>query len=184
MLRRLRGLIGTALTWGVVGVACSVVLFLSNYKAWPIDAVHWQRSLTILAGFLAGGALWGGASGVAFGLVLLSAVRRRGYQYLSSSRITAWGAIAGAAFPLLLYTPILLQGAQNVLPLYALVTGVSAIAGAVCARVSYALAQRAPVEASESIAAVSAPHELLTAMPLVIREPESLAGVDGRTGDE
>ena len=45
MRRRIRGLLGTALIWGAVGVAIGAVLFLSNYKAWPIDPVHWNTDL-------------------------------------------------------------------------------------------------------------------------------------------
>ena len=56
-----------------------------------------------------------------------------------------WGAMGGAAFPLLLYTPVVIsRGAYGLIPFYGMLTGISALFGALCGRVIFSLAQRAP----------------------------------------
>ena len=143
--RRVRGLLGSAITWGVVGALIGAVMFVAAYQPWTFRTPDWGRIVSRFGGFVAAGALWGSVCGLAFGLVLWIAGRNLRFQQMSSRHLTLWGAVGGAAFPLLLYTPIVLvRGAFGAIPLYASLTGVSAILGAVCGRAIYSLAKRAP----------------------------------------
>jgi hypothetical protein len=162
--RRARGLVGAAVTWGIVGALIGGAMFLARYQPWERDVSRWGRLLTNLAAFMGAGALWGSVCGLAFGLVLLRAGRNRHLHQLSSARLTLMGAVAGAAFPMLLYTPIvLMRGSFGAVPFYAMLTGISAVFGAVCARAIFALARRAPD--------AGAPQAILGAAPFVT-DPE------------
>lgn len=164
--RRIRGLLGTALTWGVVGAMIAGVGFLVYFRPWPLSATQWSHTITRFLAFVGIGALWGTVSGVAFGLAIWRGEGRRHFQQLSARRITLWGAIAGAAFPVLLYTPIVIaRGSLGVIPFYSMLAGVSALAGAVCARAVLALAKRAPELQASSPTLMASPSVLETEDP-------------------
>jgi hypothetical protein len=110
-------------------------------------------------------ALWGSASGLAFGMTVWRAERRRHFGQLSTRRIMLWGAVAGAAFPVLLYTPLVLRGALNAIPFFSMLVGLSAVAGVACARATLAIAKRAP-DRAEDLAAVTASPLALDPIPL------------------
>ena len=150
MLRRIRGLVGTALTWGAIGAVVGVGAFVVVSRPWPISAIRWERFLTQFARWEGASALWGIACGLAFSLVFLALERSRGLQQLSLNRVTAWGALAGAVFPALLSVRPLLGGAS--IAYFGGIVLASALAGAIWARLSVALARRAPVSETASIA--------------------------------
>lgn len=157
---RVRGLLGSALTWGVVGAGVGTALFLVRFQPWQ-SSMDWSRLLTRLAAFAGVGALWGSVCGLAFGVVIWSLGRRKGASTLSAAKLTLWGAIGGAAFPLLLYTPVVLsRGVYGLIPFYGMLTGVSALLGALCGRAIFSLAQRAPAQPAPPARLGASPLEL------------------------
>lgn len=96
--RRVRGLLGSAATWGTVGALIGAALYVARFRPWPLSAIHWDRALSLLGAFMGGGALWGSVCGLAFGAI----------------------------------------------PFFSMLAGMSAVAGAACARTIFALARRAP----------------------------------------
>jgi hypothetical protein len=151
--QRIRGLLGTTVTWSAVGACFGAVGFLVRFRPWPLTVVRWERLLVNLAAFMGVGALWGAVCGLAFGLAVWHLGRRWSLQSVSATRVTVWGAIAGAAFPVLLYTPVVVfRGAYGLIPFYGMLAGLSALVGAGCARAVFAVARRAP-------AAPAAPSE-------------------------
>ena len=143
MYRRLRGLIGTTLTWGVLGaiVGFPVYLSLALMGPWHVSAIRWERELTKLAAWEGMSFLWGLACGLAFALALL-AVERRQRQQLAPTRVAAWGALAGGLFPLAVTAHALLSSGD---PLYfGGIVAASSLTGAIWARTSVALARQAP----------------------------------------
>ncbi|MES2306504.1 MAG: hypothetical protein V4558_13430 [Gemmatimonadota bacterium] len=144
ILRRIRGLIGTAITWAIVGGLLGASFYLIRYQPWQAGTV-WGRALRLLGAFLGAGALWGAACGLAFGLAIWGLGRHSQLHQLSVRRVTWWGALGGVSFPLLLYTPlVLVSGAVQAVPLFAVLTVMSAALGAVSARALFAVARRAP----------------------------------------
>ncbi|MCA9764297.1 MAG: hypothetical protein KC544_14350 [Gemmatimonadetes bacterium] len=156
--QRIRGLIGTTLTWGVVGALIGALVFVVRSPPWTwggSDLAHIARFLGMFSG---AGALWGGACGLAFGLVVLALGRRQRFDQLSSRRFVLWGAVGGAAFPLVIYAPIiLLRGAVEMIPLYGGLTIISAVLGAGFARLVLSAARRAPELPGDS-AATGSPY--------------------------
>jgi len=128
-----------------VGALVGAAMVLTRLRWWPGRAVEWGRLFRVFGEFMGGGALWGSACGLAFGLVVWRLGRRSSLRDWSARRVTAWGAVAGAAFPIVLYTPLVLaRGAFSAIPLFTAIAGLSALAGAGCARALVAVARRAP----------------------------------------
>lgn len=96
-LRKLRGALGIAATWGVswaaIGAALSIIVGVVDPPS--IDAG--EGPLRIGAIFAAVGAI----SGFAFRPVMSFAERRRSVSELSIGRAALWGALGAAALPLL-----------------------------------------------------------------------------------
>ena len=146
--RFLRGLLGAALTWGVVGAAVGAAMFFGRYQPWTLPLESWGRGFRLLGMFMGTGAAWGAACGLAFGLVVRAAAKHARFEELSAWRFVAWGALAGAAFPGLLYGAFVLRtGLYGAIPLYSTLTGISALLGAGLGRVILAVARRAPQDA-------------------------------------
>jgi hypothetical protein len=140
LVRRVRGLVGTALIWGVMGAIAGVGVFIAVFRPWPLRAETLPRALTLFARWELGSTIWGIATGLTFGLVVLALERTRGWRDLSKARITAWGALAGALFPTLLSIRPIQSGSS--VTYFGLIIGGSALAGALWARTSFALARR------------------------------------------
>jgi hypothetical protein len=143
--QRIRGLLGTTITWGVVGAIAGAAMFVARYQPWRVAPQFWARELQLLGMFLGGSALWGSACGFAFGAVIWATARHRSFAQLSSRQFLSLGAVAGAAFPFLLYTPIVLsRGEFGLIPLFGTLTVISALLGAGVGRVVFSIAKRAP----------------------------------------
>lgn len=110
VLRRLRGLAGTAAVWaaawGAVGVIPSVTIqafWFGRHGGAPL-------SLAVILPMIGWGfavwAVWGALSGLVFGIVVAIRERHRTPDGLSARRIAGWGAIAGLTIPalILVYT--------------------------------------------------------------------------------
>jgi hypothetical protein len=135
LLRRIRGIVGTALTWatawGVVGAVWGGILSLVG--DFPPEA---SEAGMILVGVLFLG-VYGFLAGVAFSLVVLAAEKRRTVQQLTLRRVAAWGGLGATlmfAVPVALSTPsVLVKGITLV---------ATALLGAGSAAASLAVARR------------------------------------------
>jgi hypothetical protein len=95
LLRRLRGLAGIGLTWGVLWVMFGVALVLALRAFDPAQAGEGALTVGRVLGFA------GFVSGISFGTLLTVAERRRNLRNLSAWRAGLWGAIGAAVIPLL-----------------------------------------------------------------------------------
>lgn len=124
-LRRIRGAIGMGITWGVVWSAAGLVprwLFGFNPDA-PFPVIFG------VLGFI---------GGVTFSVLLTLFERRRGLEQMTLPRFAAWGAVSGVLLSAI-FTRIASLGAADVL----VIAPTFAVACAVCASASLALAKRA-----------------------------------------
>lgn len=95
VLRRLRGLVGIGVTWGVLWALFGVALVMGLRAFAPASAGEGALVVGRVLGFA------GFVSGVAFGTLLTVAERRRNLQSLALWRAGLWGAIGAAVIPLL-----------------------------------------------------------------------------------
>jgi FtsH-binding integral membrane protein len=124
-LRRIRGAIGIGLTWGAAWAAVGSVprwLFGFNTDA-PFPLIFG------VLGFIAG---------VIFSGVLMLTEGRRGFDEMKFSRFAAWGAVAG-----FLLSAIFTRAASLAWADALAIAPTFAVAGAICASGSLALARRA-----------------------------------------
>jgi len=135
-LRKLRGIIGTGLTWAL-GWG---VLFGGLWVALgsPLGAVLEA---------VAGGAFLGAFAGGSFAVILSIAERRRTLEELSLRRVALWGGIGGMALILVLSPLALIRLLDAGLPISAMLQfviplGISGVLGAGFATGSVALAKR------------------------------------------
>lgn len=98
MLRKLRGAVGTAVTWAIGWATSAFVVLSGPVLIWGNPDLFWQtiRPVTLLAGV---SGLFGGA---VFSTVLGTVHRNRRLGELSPLRMAAWGAGAGLLAPLAL----------------------------------------------------------------------------------
>jgi hypothetical protein len=135
LLRRIRGIVGTALTWatgwGVGGAVWMGIVF--PVVGFPPEAF---AACMILGGvFLLG--VYGFLAGAAFSLVVLAAEKRRTLHQLTLRRVAAWGALGTIlmfAVPVALSTPSVLAKGITLL--------VIAVLGAGSAAASLSIARR------------------------------------------
>jgi|GEM_PF-2449104 len=182
--RRIRGLVGSAFTWGAVGAFLGAAIYMgllaARLRVWPISASHWARLLTMFGVFSGTGAVWGAVCGLAFGGAVWRLGRRWSFEQLSTRMVVRWGAVAGAAFPVLIYTPaVLIRGAYRAIPLFSTIALLSAVVGAGCANTLVWMARRVPeLPGQRETLAESLPDEdTTTAFERVerehVREPSS-----------
>jgi hypothetical protein len=99
-LRKCRGILGVAITWGAVwGAVFATLAFIIG--AIDPDAINAGETRLRIS---AVGALFGAVSGVVFGVLLAVAEGRKTLRDLSLVRVALWGAVATAVYPLL--TPV------------------------------------------------------------------------------
>jgi len=135
-LRKLRGIIGTGLTWAAGWGALFGVAWLA--RGFPLG-------MAVEA--VLGGAFLGAFAGGSFAVILSLAERRRTLQELSVPRVAIWGGIGGVAL-LLVMSPLALSRLLHAgVPLAAMISlltpmAISGILGAGFAAGSVALAKR------------------------------------------
>jgi len=124
-LRRIRGAIGTGLTWGAAwSVAGFVMAAITRFQA--------DAPFPIIFGVL------GFAAGVVFSALLALTAGRRRFDEMSLPRFAGWGAIGG-----LLLSGVFAKAASLELGDVILIAPTFALASALCAAGSLALARRA-----------------------------------------
>ena len=122
VLRRLRGIFGLGivwgLAWGLLGLALGTVMSLPGVLHLP----PLSQLVSRLAGTTVGWGIWGVASGVSFGAALMLAEGRRSLSELSTTRVGLWGAIGGLSMPILFTVAGLVSrpGALRIIPGFAL----------------------------------------------------------------
>lgn len=130
-LRRIRGAVGTALTWAagwsVGGAIFGLITVASGLD--PISALFWVPASFAVLGFI-GGAIFSTVLGIAEG--------RRRFDQMSLPRFAAWGTLGG-----LLVSVLLIASGAVVGPVQVIGLGVVTLLGAGSASGSLALARRA-----------------------------------------
>jgi len=124
-MRRIRGAIGMGFTWAIAwAVAGSVPRWLFGFNA--------DAPFPLIFGVL------GFIAGVIFSGLLMLTEGRRGFDEMRLSRFAAWGAVGGFLLSAI-FTRVASLGAADVLA----IAPTFAVAGAICASGSLALARRA-----------------------------------------
>jgi hypothetical protein len=141
--RRIRGLVGTALTWGGIGALIGLPAFIVVMRPWPLSDIRWQRFFDLLARWETVAFVWGAAGGLVFAIAFLALERSRRLSQLSLARVAVWGALAGGALPAILVGPGL-TGSNPAY--YGAIIGAGALCGAIWARMSLAIARRGSKE--------------------------------------
>ena len=102
LLRRLRGIAGTMLTWSVGGALAGAVVAGGISLAVLVPHGVAGESGRLMLGLGVAGAIAGAVSGLGFALLLLASARRRPFGELRLSRMGGLGAVAGAGMGLLI----------------------------------------------------------------------------------
>lgn len=102
LLRKLRGLIGVGLTWGILWAAIIAVIGMVIVVVDP-DSIDPGEG-PLIAGAIVG--FQGFVAGVGFGILLSFAEVRKTILDLSLIRVAIWGMLASAALPFLTGMPI------------------------------------------------------------------------------
>ena len=142
--RRVRGILGVSVTWGVVwgvlGSALSAALlwWTSRHDA----ALEMPGVVASLPTMFVFWSTLGAFSGAVFATLLLGFERRRSVDTLAGRRVAVWGALGGATLPLVV---IALGGLDGRLSSdWLLAPLISGTLGAVCATASLRLARQTP----------------------------------------
>jgi len=96
-LRRLRGLLGTGLTWGVGWAVVGAVIWTVTRVLDP-GSIDQGEGILPISGILG---TVGFVSGIAFGVLLSLSESRKRILELSLARAAVWGIAGAAVFPLL-----------------------------------------------------------------------------------
>lgn len=148
LARRIRGLVGTALTWGVIGALIGIPAFIVVMRPWPLSAVRWERFIRLFSMWEVAAFAWGAAGGLAFALAFIALERSRRLSQLSLTRVAVWGALAGAVLPAILVGRQLVGSNPAY---YGAIIAAGALGGAIWARIALAIARRAPAEAEADL---------------------------------
>lgn len=152
ILRKLRGLAGVGITWGVawatIGAGVGYLLGLASPEIWT-----WSNPI---AEWALGIGLYGFVSGVGFGGLLSLREGAKTIRELSMSRIAVWGALGAVAVPLLFGALGTFGAGTTVADVVGamLVTGGL---GALSAPGSIAIARQAELEAGDDVASLPNP---------------------------
>lgn len=101
-LRKLRGIIGMGLLWGVVWGLLGFLLGALQVLPGVLRLAPLPFIVARMVGSAFGWGIWGGLSGATFGGALMLAEGRRSLTELSAARIGFWGALGGMVFPVLI----------------------------------------------------------------------------------
>ncbi len=140
LLRRLRGLLGTAVTWAIAWVPIRLAISLAG-------GALAGAPVKLVLGYALFAALQGGFSGLVFGSITMIAEHGRSVKQIRPWRAALWGMVAAVSAPLL---GALVAVAGGTLPLVPAAVGdilvgmgIGATLGAVTAGGNIALARRA-----------------------------------------
>jgi cation transporter-like permease len=140
-LRRVRGIVGTALTWALVWLPMGIVMAVYRFRHLHPHAPIPLRVILVVA---LAWAAWGAISGAVFASVLAVAERHRALSDLLPSRTAAWGALGAVVLPGGIFLIVALKNPSVDLIVPAAATlSISAVLGAACAAATLALARRA-----------------------------------------
>ena len=145
LLRRIRGILGTALLWGCAwagfGLLFGVVVWVLRNPATFVFPL-WR--FTAMQGLFWG--IWGSVSGGVFAALMIVAERQSTLSTLSTRRIAAWGALGGFSLPLLSYGLLVLTRGPvlGALGPTAIAAGIASVLGAGMAAGHLSLPRRAP----------------------------------------
>ena len=149
-LRRLRGAVGTGLTWAVIWVLAGLLIGVaSKLVPGPLDFFF-----EVFDAPLPAIAMPGFIGGVLFSIVLGIAARRRRFSELSLTRFAAWGALGGLLMTLLPFAMVAVglastHGAKEINPLkITAVMSILVVLSAASATASLLIARRAERRAS------------------------------------
>jgi hypothetical protein len=146
LLRKVRGLLGTAVTWAIAWIPLGLI---------PIALIELLSGRPLHLAFLVriAGALGvvGAISGLAFGTILAIAERRHTLSTVSARRVAFWGSLGALLAPGVSLGLFLLRDPDFFEPTMALRTlGISCLLGAACAGGTLYLARRAPGQLEDS----------------------------------
>jgi hypothetical protein len=96
ILRKLRGMVGVAATWGLAWGAIFATIGLVIWVFDPDSIGPGDDPLLVVRI----GATYGLITGASFGVLLGLAERNRSIADLSLARVALWGAVAASVFPL------------------------------------------------------------------------------------
>lgn len=150
ILRRLRGILVTALIWAFLWVPVGLIAGIyRSFKLQSYDGIPWalpgldQFLMAILAN-VAVWMIWGAISGALFAVLLALIERRRDVAALSVRRTAIWGALGAVALPTIVLAAFLaVEPEFSLLSLAVWPLTISALAGAASAATTLFLAQRA-----------------------------------------
>jgi hypothetical protein len=152
LLRRLRGILGTAVVWAIVWGALGAV-FLAAQSLWEHlehDPYRTPSYGQLLArGFLIF-SIWGAVSGAVFALALALAERKRSVSDLSMRRVATWGALGGVTLPLIGIVVMPYIGPSTWM-FVAQILGATGLLGAGCAAGTLALVRRGEASAAADV---------------------------------
>ena len=137
LLRRARGILGTALVWCIAWLAMgSAIGLYARLRTSPaVDA-------RFVAWMAAAWALWGAVSGALFALTVLAGERRRTLAQLSVWRVATWGALGALGLPVIFLCFVWAAGGAVTWQGVVVTLPTSAALGAACAAGTLTLAQR------------------------------------------
>jgi len=142
-LKRLRGVVVSALIWAVIWGLAGASVVSSHFVRRDLRGgfEHWE----VFAGATLVFALLGAFSGAVFAVVLAAFERRRTLDQLATGRVAAWGALGGMALPLVVGIAAAseLRNLEILGPMLLFGTMMGAL-GAGCSTVTLALARRVP----------------------------------------
>jgi hypothetical protein len=127
--RRIRGAIGMGLTWGAAGFGAGILL--ARVSSFDVDLPF--ALLFAPLGFVAG---------IIFSGILVVIEGRRGFDRMSLSRFAGWGAVSGLLLSGIFVIGAVLRG-ETLWGEFLVFGPALAMASAVCAAGSLALARRA-----------------------------------------
>lgn len=108
LLRRTRGVLGTALTWSIGWALALPTMGLVAWVLFP-PAPGVRRVPSTGGGFLRAGlagALWGAVAGAVFAGLVYAAARRRGGYRFARTHAVVFGALSGGALSALLLAAV------------------------------------------------------------------------------
>jgi hypothetical protein len=145
-LRRLRGAVGTGLTWAA---GWAVLGGIHGFVIGALRPWHWEfynPVLTTAVGYAVGGLI----AGTGFGAILAWAGRRESLERISRFKMALCGAIGGAALPVIIHLTRGLTSSADWGDV-ALTASVTAVLGAGSAVASLWIARRSDGESGRSL---------------------------------